>query len=85
MFIPLWLVYLFSGTLMAVLTLLWAVRGRQFEEQDRARFIPLANLTPAELNAPVRRAPLSARIAILGIVAIGIGALLLTLLVVVRA
>ena len=85
MFIPLWLVYLFSGTLMAVLTLLWAVRGRQFEEQDRARYIPLATLTPAELAAPVRRAPRSARLAILGIVAVGVAALLWTLIIVMRA
>ena len=85
MFIPLWLVYLFTGTLMAVLTLLWAVRGRQFEDQDRARFIPLAHLTPAELAAPVRHAPTSARLAILGIVALGIGTLLWTLLVVAGA
>jgi nitrogen fixation-related uncharacterized protein len=85
MFIPLWLVYLFSGTIMAVLTLLWAVRGRQFEDQDRARFIPLTNLTPAEMAAPARRAPTSARIAIFGIIVLGIGTLLWTLLVVVRA
>lgn len=85
MFIPLWLVYLFSGTIMAVLTLLWAVRGHQFEDQDRARFIPLANLTPAEMVAPVRRAPVSARIAIFGIVALGIGTLLWTLAVVLLA
>lgn len=85
MFIPLWLVYLLSGTVMAVLTLLWAVRTRQFEEQDRARYIPLASLTAAELDAPVRRAPASARIAIMGIMTVGIGALLWTLLVVLRA
>jgi nitrogen fixation-related uncharacterized protein len=85
MFIPLWLVYLFSGTLMAVLTLLWAVRGRQFEDQDRARYIPLGNLSPAELAAPVQRAPASARLAILAILAVGVGALLWTLFVVARA
>jgi nitrogen fixation-related uncharacterized protein len=85
MFIPLWLVYLFSGTLMAVLTLLWAVRGRQFEDQDRARYIPLGNLSPAELATPVRRAPLRARLAILAILAVGVGALLWTLFVVARA
>jgi len=85
MFIPLWLVYLFSGTIMAVLTLLWAARGRQFEDQDRARYIPLAGLTPAELNAPVRRAPKIARIAIFGIVAVGVAGLLWTLIIVARA
>lgn len=85
MFIPLWLFYLFTGTLMAVLTLFWAVRSRQFDDQERARYIPLAALTPAELDAPARRAPTSARVAIGAILAVGISALILTLIVVLRA
>jgi cbb3-type cytochrome oxidase maturation protein len=85
MFIPLWLVYLFTGTLMAVLTLFWAVRSRQFDDQERARYIPLAALTPAELDTPARRAPTSARVAIGAILAVGFSALILTLIVVLRS
>ena len=52
MFIPTWLIFLFSGVLMTLLTLVWAVRTGQFEEQDRARFLPLHGLSPAELASP---------------------------------
>lgn len=52
-FVPLWLVFLASGTMMALLALLWGVRARQFEDQERARFIPLADLTAEELAAEV--------------------------------
>jgi hypothetical protein len=79
MFIPLWLFYLLSGTIMAVVTLVWAVRNRQFEEQDRARFIPLAGLTPAELGAPDPPVARAGRIGIAIVVAIGCLALLCSL------
>lgn len=75
MFIPLWLFYLLSGTIMAVVTLVWAVRNRQFEDQDRARFIPLAGLTPEELSAPQPPVARAGRAAIA--VTVGIGSLAL--------
>jgi|OpeIllAssembly_1097287.scaffolds.fasta_scaffold107704_4 hypothetical protein len=52
MFVPLWLCYLVTGTVMAVLVLAWALGTHQFEDQDRARYLPLADLSPAELAAP---------------------------------
>ena len=57
MFVPAWLIFLVSGTLMAVLAILWAVRSGQFEEQDRARYLPLVGLTASEMSKqpPVRR------------------------------
>jgi len=56
-FVPAWLIFLVSGTLMAVLAILWAVRSGQFEEQDRARYLPLVGLTASEMSKqpPVRR------------------------------
>ena len=51
MFVPLWLVFLSSGLLMAVITVVWAIRKRQFEDQGRARYIPLAGLSAAECEA----------------------------------
>ncbi|MDJ0766349.1 MAG: cbb3-type cytochrome oxidase assembly protein CcoS [Myxococcota bacterium] len=44
MFVPLWLIFLATGLIMAVATVVWAVRTNQFEDQQRARFIPLRGL-----------------------------------------
>lgn len=48
MFVPLWLIFLVSGTLMAVATVLWAIASRQFDDQQRARFLPLVGLAAAD-------------------------------------
>ena len=57
MFVPTWLIFLGSGTLMALWVLVWGVKNRQFEDQDRAGYLPFGGLTPAEVSAqpPVRR------------------------------
>ena len=55
MFVPLWLIFLVSGLSMAVLTVVWAIRSRQFEDQGRARFLPLAGLSAKECEARPRR------------------------------
>jgi len=52
MFVPLWVWYLVTGTAMALAVLAWALRTHQFEDQDRARYLPLADLTDRELAAP---------------------------------
>lgn len=54
MFVPLWLFFLATGTLMALCTLLWATRTRQFDDQERARFLPLHDLDAPPLAAPAR-------------------------------
>jgi len=51
MFVPLWLIYLVSGTLMAVATVLWAIVSRQFEDQRRARYLPLVGLGAGDYAA----------------------------------
>ena len=51
MFIPLWLIFLASGLIMAVFAVVWGMRTKQFEDQDRARYLPLAGLTADELKA----------------------------------
>ena len=66
MFVPLWLSFLGTGTLMAVLALVWAMRTNQFEDQDRARFLPLFALSAEELRAT----PIPRRAARLGIYAV---------------
>jgi cbb3-type cytochrome oxidase maturation protein len=46
--------YMVSGALVAALAVVWAVRSRQFEDQDRARFLPLRDLGERELASPPR-------------------------------
>lgn len=46
MFVAFWLIFLVSGLAMAVATIVWGIRGRQFEDQDRARYLPLVDLAP---------------------------------------
>jgi len=80
MFVPLWAIFLVSGLAMAVITVVWAIRTRQFEEQGRARFIPLAGLTAEEFAArPARkhRAEILAVWALLLVGSAAIGACLL--------
>lgn len=59
MFVPVWVLFMSTGLLMAFGILSWAVRHHQFDDQERARYLPLAGLTPMELadRPPVRRSP----------------------------
>jgi nitrogen fixation-related uncharacterized protein len=84
MFVPVWLFFLATGTLMALLVLSWAIRTGQFEDQDRARYLPLCGLPDAEpgLRPPARRR--IARLGVLAILASGAVALASTLWVVLR-
>ena len=50
MFVPLWIIFLFTGLLMAVFAVTWGIRGRQFDDQDRARFLPLVGLAAEEIE-----------------------------------
>jgi cbb3-type cytochrome oxidase maturation protein len=79
MFIPLWLTFVASGTVMAVFTLMWAIRSRQFDDQDRARYIPLQGLSAAELAAPAPPRRRAGRMGIALIVVSGGLAILATL------
>jgi hypothetical protein len=51
MFVPLWLIFLVSGTVMAVAAVLWAIASRQFDDQQRARFLPLVGLIASDYGA----------------------------------
>jgi nitrogen fixation-related uncharacterized protein len=83
MFVPLWLFFLGTGTIMAVVTLVWAMRTNQFEDQDRARFLPLAALSAEELRATPRPRR-AARLGIYAVLLCGGLALLGTAVVVLR-
>jgi hypothetical protein len=79
------MIFLASGTLMAVLAILWAIRSEQFEEQDRARYLPLTGLSAREMSEqpPVRRG--ASFYGILAIFACGLITLLATLALVLKA
>lgn len=83
MFVPVWLVFFASGLAMAVFTIVWAVRSRQFDDQQRARFIPLYGLSSAELSRKPERRYLAERLGMWAMVIVGASAicagLLLTL------
>ncbi len=52
MFVSFWLIFLGTGLLMAALTVVWGIRNHQFEDQDRARYLPLADLTAEDYATP---------------------------------
>jgi hypothetical protein len=83
-FVNVWLIFLSTGTMMAVGTVVWAIRKRQFEDQDRARYLPLVDLSGEELagQPPIRRG--GSFYALLGILVIGLAVLAITLKVVLR-
>ncbi len=84
MFVPVWMIFLASGTLMAVLAIVWAIKSDQFEEQDRARYLPLVGLSATEMaeQPPIRRG--ASFYGILAIVACGIVTLAATLVLVLK-
>ena len=75
MFVPLWLIFLVSGLAMAVFAVVWGMRTRQFEDQDRARFLPLVGLTTDELNRQPKAAYRAEYAAMCAMLAVGFVAL----------
>ena len=51
-----WVVLIAATLLFSLLTFFWALRSGQFSDQERARFLPLRDLPPAE-RAHVKRRP----------------------------
>ena len=84
MFLPVWMIFLASGTLMAVIAIVWAIRSDQFEEQDRARYLPLVGLSANEMadQPPIRRG--ASFYAIMSIIVCGALALAATLALVLK-
>jgi cbb3-type cytochrome oxidase maturation protein len=75
MFIPVWLIFLATGLIMAVFAVVWGIRSRQFEDQDRARYLPLVGLTAAELREEPAVGHRAEYVAICAMLAVGITAL----------
>ncbi len=68
-------IYLLTGTFFALAVLFWAFKSRQFEEQDRARFLPLRDLTEEELSHPPRRKFTPSVLLFFVVLALGLGVL----------
>jgi nitrogen fixation-related uncharacterized protein len=75
MFIPLWLTFLLSGLVMTVFAVIWGMRTRQFEDQDRARFLPLVGLTAEELASQPKETHRAEYAAMCAMLAVGLLAL----------
>ncbi len=82
MFVALWLSFLLTGIAMAVGVVIWAVKTRQFEEQERARYLPLD--TPDDLAAPPPVKATPNMLANLSIITIGLVAIAITLRIVIH-
>ena len=44
LFFNIWFFFMITGILFAIGLFVWAVKNRQFEEQNRLRFLPLKDL-----------------------------------------
>lgn len=76
MFIPVWIIFLFTGLLMAVFAVSWGIRSRQFDDQQRARFLPLAGLSKEEMNKLPAKAHRAETAAVIVLCVVGFSALL---------
>jgi nitrogen fixation-related uncharacterized protein len=57
MYYPYFIAYMLSGLVLSVLVLIWALRNRQFRDQQRARYLPLvgeADARPVEVSRTYR-------------------------------
>ena len=83
MFVPVWLGFVVTGLVMAAVTVAWAIRTKQFDDQERARFLPLRGLSAEELERPAPRAHVMNRVGMYALLTFGlsgIGALLVLVL-----
>ena len=79
MFVPVWMIFLTTGLIMAAVAVVWGIRTRQFDSQDRARYIPLVGLDTDEIQTDGNKAKATHRINYLALyllVGVGMSAIL---------
>ena len=57
MYYPYFITYMLSGLVLSILVLIWALRNRQFRDQQRARYLPLVGegkARPVEVSRTYR-------------------------------
>ena len=67
-FVRFWVGFTIIGLSGAVLLLLWALKGRQFRESDRAGYLPLSDVT----GSPPETTRSKDAIVLLGILGVGV-------------
>jgi cbb3-type cytochrome oxidase maturation protein len=72
-----WILYTGFGILVFSLAFLWAVRARQFWDQDRARYLPLDDEDPTP-EEPKKRAGAAGLLVPIIVFVIGLGLVILT-------
>lgn len=84
MFVPVWVIFLFTGLIMAVFAVTWGIRSRQFDDQQRARFLPLVGMDRKETDTGAASSHRAERAAVWVLVAVGIAAMLSALILTIR-
>ena len=76
MFVPVWIVFLVTGLVMAVFAVTWGIRAKQFDDQQRARFLPLAGLSKDEIDRGPIKPHRAETAAVIALCVVGFSALL---------
>lgn len=80
-FIRFWIGATIIGIGITVAILMWAMRLRQFKEPDRAAYLPLAGMN----EAPPRTRPSRDAMVLVGVLGLGVTAMILTIVVAMTA
>ncbi len=71
MYYPYFISYMLAGLVIALFVFAWAMKNNQFQEQRRARFLPLFD-APERKNTPASRINRIEAIALWGLICLGI-------------
>jgi cbb3-type cytochrome oxidase maturation protein len=66
-----WTALIAATVLFSLVTFFWALRNGQFEEQERARFMPLIDLPPPEKPLSFKRRPIELYVLSIGVISVG--------------
>jgi cbb3-type cytochrome oxidase maturation protein len=66
-----WIALIAITVLFSLATFFWALRNGQFEDQERARFMPLIDLPPQEKPLTFKRRPIELYVLSLGVLSVG--------------
>ena len=76
MFVPIWIIFLFTGLVMAIFAVTWGIRAKQFDDQQRARFLPLVGMDTSETPPVSAKKHRAEFVAVWMLVATGVSALI---------
>jgi cbb3-type cytochrome oxidase maturation protein len=70
MYYPYFISYMLAGLFIALLVFGWSMKNGQFQDQERARFLPLVGMPQEDQSAQMPRASRFAMAAFIGLVCI---------------